>query len=188
MNFFVQHECKRIRLRYKHPKLSSGNKNESLMMAFGMEDSEVMNKEEDEEEEEAEVVRFVEFDIRKKQRADLKAITKKKEKNFLKPFMMNLNIPPLFSHKVFDVFNQVEEVYSEDVKLAIKDDKKGTIGTFLKEKVETQIAEDKKRRAELRRRKRKLLNTEDFEPKKKEKKIQKNNALEALEIVTIFKI
>jgi hypothetical protein len=27
-----------------------------------------------------------------------------------------------------------------------------------------------------------------LEPKKKEKKIQKNNALEALEIVTIFKI
>ena len=186
LSFFVEYECKRIRSKYKHRKLGNEKPQSVLGDLFGnILGGEEESKQKTETEEEEEKATFLEFDVRKKNRGELKSY-KKREKDILKPFMNNLEIPPLFSHKVFEVFSAPEQVELEDVQMMDEDGKRGP-GTFLRMKIENQIAEDKKRRKEMRRRKRKGLAFDDLERNKdKGTKVVKNGALEAMENVREF--
>ena len=96
--------------------------------------------------------------------------------------MTNINIPPLFSHKVFEVFSGPKEVKMEDIQMLEEGGKSGP-SIFIKEKMAAQRAEDKKLRQELRRRKKKGLAIDPKEIKKRGKIEVKNAALETLEIV-----
>lgn len=184
LNYFIGYEAKKVRSKYKHRKLT--NQKESLLADLGFQDSDVKEEEEQEEESDSreEVLNFLEFDVRTKNTELLKARKKDNDKDLMKPFKMNLTIPPLFSHKVYEVFLSPQQVNKEDIEMMKEDGKTGP-GTFIKEKIQTQRVEDKKRKQELRRRKRKGLPIDDIiRVVKKGNKNVKSNALEALEIVS----
>jgi hypothetical protein len=161
MNIFdhlIKYECARIRAKYKDVKPTlPGN---SLLGGLGLGDDDDAKDEENANEK----VKYVELYVNHNQKS-LQASSDKvaMDKDILEPFKINRDIPPLMVHAVFKTIKKQDLDAEKQMENERKAEK---MSSFLKEKMENQYLEDKKRRKELVMRKKKGLPFDHLLPEK----------------------
>jgi hypothetical protein len=161
MNIFdhlIKYECGRIRGKYKDVKPTlPGN---SLLGGLGLGEDDDLKDEENGNEK----VKYVELFVNQNQKSLHGSSDKLTlDKDILEPFKINRDVPPLMIHAVFKTIKKQD---LEAEKLMENERKAEKMSTFLREKMENQYLEDKKRRRELAMRKKKGLPFDHLLPEK----------------------